>query len=115
MDNGMRTMQRASVGGTHRGLKPAQKGRRWPSHGPPTARVLRPRRTRETSVRSVVTRAECKVAETLPTQKGWRRAYQVLTLVGVVPHPPGVEEVATGRFQLLRWNWGTPMPRDLPW
>jgi hypothetical protein len=55
------------------------------------------------------------VAETLQTQKGWRRAYQVLTLVGVVPDPPGVEEVATGRFQLLRWHWGTPMPLDRLW
>ena len=24
--------------------------------------------------------------------------------------PPGIEEAVTGRFQLLRWNWGTPMP-----
>jgi hypothetical protein len=60
-----------------------------------------------------VTSAGCKVAETLQTQNGMAEGYQVLTLIGVVPDPPGVEEVATGRFQLLRWNWGTPMPRYL--
>jgi hypothetical protein len=45
---------------------------------------------------------------------GRRLAYQVLTLVGVVPKSPGVEEAATGRYCLLRWNWGTPLPLDLP-
>ena len=31
---------------------------------------------------------------------GWRRACQVLTLAGVVPDPPGVEEAATGRYHV---------------
>ena len=52
------------------------------------------------------------MAVTLQTQKGWRRASQVLTLRGVVPDPPGVEEVATGRFQLLCWNQRTPIPLE---
>ena len=24
--------------------------------------------------------------------------------------PPGVEQAPTGHSQLLRWNWGTPIP-----
>ena len=40
----------------------------------------------------------------------WRRACQVRTLAGVVPHPPGVEEAATGCYGLWRWHWGTPPP-----
>ena len=45
---------------------------------------------------------------------GWRRVCQVLTLAGVVPDPPGVEEAAMGCYRLLRWNGGTPTPLDLP-
>src|SRR5215470_5764278 len=29
--------------------------------------------------------------------------------------PPGVEQAPKGHYQLLRWNWGTPKPFDLPW
>ena len=47
-------------------------------------------------------------------KRGWRRIGQILTLAGVVPDLPGVEEAATGCYQLLRWNWGTPIPLHLP-
>jgi hypothetical protein len=38
-----------------------------------------------------------------------------VALVGVVPKSPGVEEAATGCYQLWRWNWGTPTPLSLLW
>ncbi len=51
VDDGMRTMRRASVGGTGWGAKPAKKRAAVAhNHGRLTEQVLRPRRTRETSV-----------------------------------------------------------------
>jgi hypothetical protein len=46
---------------------------------------------------------------------GRRRVCHFLTLAGVVPNPPGVEEAATGCYRLLCWNWGTPTPLYLLW
>jgi hypothetical protein len=56
------------------------------------------------------------VAETLQTEKGWRRASQGLTLRGVVPDPPGVEEVATGRSSVSCAGTGElPYRLNLAW
>jgi hypothetical protein len=41
---------------------------------------------------------------------GGQRAYQILTLAGIVPEPPGIEEATMGCSPLLCWNWGIPTP-----
>ena len=48
-------------------------------------------------------------------KRAGRRAWQVCTLAGVVPQPPGGEEAATDCSGLGRRHWGTPLPLALLW
>ncbi len=70
VDNGMRTMPRASMVGNQWGLKPVKQRAASTSHTRGTARVLRPLRTQGTAVGSVVNRAGGHVAATPQSHKG---------------------------------------------
>jgi hypothetical protein len=52
----------------------------------------------------------------------WPKGWLIRTYRWPTHAPVGKPEVycsqattAMGRSRLLRWNWGTPMPLDLPW
>jgi hypothetical protein len=116
VDNGMRTMQRASMGGTQRGLKPAKQRaavaqpRAADGSSPATdadARNLRWKRREKRGVQG-----GCDTPE--PTWEGGGPVKSA-RWPAVSPKPPGVEEAATGCSGLVCWNWGTPMPLDRPW
>ena len=108
-------MPRASGGGTSWGPKPVQKRAAPARQTRRTARVLCPRRTRETAVGSVVTRAGCTWLTPPRPKTGGCGACRVRTAARGVPKAPGVEEAATGHSRLWSWHWGTPTPRALPW
>ena len=115
MDNGLRTMPRASVVGKHRGLKPGKKRTASASHARWTVRVLCPLRTPATSVCSVVTRAGCKWRSHPSPTRGGGRAGHVRTLTSGVPWGTRRRGGRDGSLGCLGdGTWGTPPPRDLP-
>jgi len=111
VDNGTRTTQQASRGGTPWGLKPADKSSATANHRAVDRPVLCPMLTRGTCVWGVVTSNRWKWLTHL-TQTGRWGQCRAINRALVVPDPPGVEQAATGHYRLSCWNWGTPILLD---